>query len=51
MDLKLLLNPNIQNEANTLPDYVATVLLANYDYFIIKVHQLPDYITAEGFSV
>ncbi|CAG8847328.1 34602_t:CDS:1, partial [Racocetra persica] len=36
---------------NTLPDYVATVLPANYDYFIIKIRQLPDYITAEGFSV
>ncbi|CAG8601162.1 6541_t:CDS:2 [Cetraspora pellucida] len=50
MDLKLLLNPNIPNKANTLPDYVAAVLPANYDYFLIKVCRLQDFITAEGYN-
>ncbi|CAG8690352.1 12717_t:CDS:2 [Gigaspora margarita] len=51
MDLNLLLNPNIPNKANTLPDYITTVLLANYIYFIIKICQLPDYIISEEFLV
>ncbi|CAG8803904.1 37834_t:CDS:2 [Gigaspora margarita] len=51
MDLNLLLNPNIPNKVNTLSNYVATVLLVNYVYFIVKICRLPDYIISEEFSV
>ncbi|CAG8836151.1 46308_t:CDS:2, partial [Gigaspora margarita] len=48
----LLLNMNISNESSIrLPEYVASILPPNHDYYVNEIHQLPDYITAEGFLV
>ncbi|CAG8803336.1 45644_t:CDS:2, partial [Gigaspora margarita] len=47
-----LTNSNILNETSTiLPEYVTAILLVNYNYSIIKIRKLSNYITGEEFFV
>ncbi|CAG8664170.1 12025_t:CDS:2, partial [Cetraspora pellucida] len=38
-------------QSGLLPENVAALLLSNYNYKILEIQQLPNYVTVEGFSI
>ncbi|CAG8522808.1 11415_t:CDS:1, partial [Cetraspora pellucida] len=43
---------NILNDISVLlPEYVALLLLHNYNYIVSEFYQLPEFIMAEGFII